>query len=233
MDKNIQEEIKRFQQIDGYVDNLNEQMVTTGLSAKLAQLKKEIAEQEDIETIEMGAEEEGTEEDIETIELGDEEGLPTEEGGEDIDMETEIEVDDTVENSTEVEVTDIVTAQDEIQDKITDQADILDRNTKGLEDLMSKLQDLEDSLSTMDTLVNTIEDLEKKIEDNRPLTPEEKMALRKHDSGPYTNTLTDFFVDKKDMFEKTGKKQYILKPDDVENYNEVDIKQSFNTPEED
>ena len=81
-------------------------------------------------------------------------------------------------------------------------------------------------------MVGKISDLEDKIEKYRPRTPEENMELRKHDSGPFANTLTDFFTDKEEIFDKTGKKQYILKQEDIENYNEVDIKNSFNSPEE-
>ena len=61
----------------------------------------------------------------------------------------------------------------------------------------------------------------------RPRTAQEKMDLRKYDSGPFNNTLTDFFVDKKEIFDKTGKKEYILTPEEVENYNDSEIKKSF------
>ena len=53
------------------------------------------------------------------------------------------------------------------------------------------------------------------------------MDLRKYDSGPFNNTLTDFFVDKQEVFDKTGKKEYVLTPEEVENYNEAEIKKSF------
>ena len=79
----------------------------------------------------------------------------------------------------------------------------------------------------MDDMVNKISDLEVKIEKYRPKTPQEKMDLRKYDSGPFNNTLTDFFVDKEEIFDKTGKKEYILTPEDVEDYNESEIKKSF------
>ena len=93
---------------------------------------------------------------------------------------------------------------------------------------MTKLSDLESHLTSMDDMVDKIGSLEKKIEEYRPRTPEEKIGLRKHDSGPYTKTLTDFFTDKEDVFDETGKKQYILKPDEVEDYSDDDIKKSFN-----
>ena len=130
-------------------------------------------------------------------------------------------------NTTELDVTDLVSKDDEISDELTAQSDILAKNTEGLGDLMDKLNDLEQHLSSMDTMVDKISDLEDKIEEYRPRTAQEKMDLRKYDSGPFNNTLTDFFVDKKEIFDKTGKKEYILTPEEVENYNDSEIKQSF------
>ena len=129
-------------------------------------------------------------------------------------------------------MTDLVSKQDEVNAEISDQKDILSKNTQSLEDLMSKLADLETHLTSMDTMVDKIENLEDKIEEYRPRTPEEQLGLRKHDSGPYNKTLSDFFTDKEDIFDKTGKKQYILTKDEVDNYSEVDIEKSFEDPDE-
>ena len=108
----------------------------------------------------------------------------------------------------------------------------LSKNSESLDDLMNKLSDLETHLSSMDDMVQKIGNLENKIEEYRPRTPEEKLGLKKHDSGPYTQNLSDFFVDKEEVFDKTGKKQYILTKDDVDNYSKDDIKKSFSEPEE-
>jgi lipopolysaccharide export system protein LptC len=37
-------------------------------------------------------------------------------------------------------------------------------------------------------------------------------------------------MDKQDEFEQTGKNEYVLTNDNVENYSESDIKKSFDTP---
>ena len=47
------------------------------------------------------------------------------------------------------------------------------------------------------------------------------------DSGPYNQKLSDFFEDKQEDFEKSGKDQYILTQDEVENYQPSEIKKSF------
>ena len=234
MDKKILDELIRFNNLSHNADNLNEaaDIANLGMGSHVERLAKrfniDMTEQEDVEAgeedleiptdpeaalDELPAEDEGAVEDeevaIEDEELGD------------LDME-EPET-----NTTELDVTDLVKKDDEISDELTSQKDILSKNTQGLEDLMSKLTDLEKHLSSMDDMVNKISDLEVKIEKYRPRTPEEKVQLRKHDSGPFNNTLTDFFVDKEEIFEKTGKKQYILTPEEVEDYNESEIKKSF------
>ena len=67
----------------------------------------------------------------------------------------------------------------------------------------------------------------KKIENNRPKTAKEKLELRKYDSGPYNQTLSDFWDDSQDKFKEQGKDMYTLTSDEVENYSESDIKKSF------
>jgi hypothetical protein len=45
--------------------------------------------------------------------------------------------------------------------------------------------------------------------------------------------LADFFKDKEEEMEKTGKNEYVLTQDEVENFSPSDIEQSFNEPMED
>jgi deoxyribodipyrimidine photolyase-like uncharacterized protein len=85
----------------------------------------------------------------------------------------------------------------------------------------------------MDQILQKINDLENKVEKYRQKSPEEKLQLRSLDSYPYNQKLTDFFMDKEVEMEKTGKNEYILTSDDVENYSEGDIKKSFDKPFED
>ena len=238
IDNKILEELKRFQTITNNSQNLNEQMIggvaTFEMGSHVDRLLKkakamEMAEQEVPEL----------EDEAETEELDtpvDPEG-ETEELDTDIDSEIDAEiggeeVEDTTDNETELDVTELVTTHDEMNSELSDQKDILQKNTESLEDLMSKLSSLESHLTSMDDMVNKISSLEKKIEEYRPRTPEEKIGLRKYDSGPFNKTLSDFFTDKEDVFDETGKKQYILKPEDVEDYSKDDIKKSFDPTEE-
>ena len=79
----------------------------------------------------------------------------------------------------------------------------------------------------MDNIVNKLNDLENKIEKYRVKTPEEKLELRSLDSGPFNQKLTDFFDDKQEDMKKTGKNEYILTQDEVQDYSPLEIKKSF------
>jgi hypothetical protein len=66
-----------------------------------------------------------------------------------------------------------------------------------------------------------------KVEKYRVKTPEEKLELRTLDSGPYNQKLSDFFQDKEEEMEKSGKNEYVLTQSEIEDYSNSDIKKSF------
>ena len=243
LEKKLLKELSRFKEIGRNSSNLDEQLIgggsgfekSQGASDLLNKFKKrqEMGEQEEdadipldpeaeVEDLDVSVEDEPAIEDV-----GDEEDT--------LDLDTDIDTDIDTElggDTKELDVTDLVTKQDEVNTELSDQKDILSKNSESLDDLMNKLSELETHLSSMDDMVQKIGNLENKIEEYRPRTPEEKLGLKKHDSGPYTQNLSDFFVDKEEVFDKTGKKQYILTKDDVDNYSKDDIKKSFSEPEE-
>jgi hypothetical protein len=141
------------------------------------------------------------------VEVIDEPGKDKEEEGEEGEEETE-----------EIDITDLVTAQQEIKDK---QEEIMNS-------LFGKLDDLQSKLSNMDQILNKIDSLETKFDRYREKTPEEKLQLRSLDSYPYNQKLTDFFDDKKMDMEKTGKNEYVLTSDEVQNFSPNEIKKTFN-----
>jgi hypothetical protein len=119
--------------------------------------------------------------------------------------------------SEELDITELVTSQKEIQTKQDDY----------FENLFGQLNKLESKLSEMDVIMNKLNALENKIEKYRDKTPQEKLELRSYDSYPFNQKLSQFFDDKKDEMEKTGKNDYVLTPDDVTDINVNDIKSSF------
>ena len=50
------------------------------------------------------------------------------------------------------------------------------------------------------------------------------LELRSLDSGPYNQKLSDFFVDKEEEMEKSGKNEYVLTTDEVKDFTEAKIK---------
>ena len=159
-------------------------------------------------------------------------GPPVPEESQVIDVETDTEVekiDDSGESeetgddesgSEELDITDLVNSQKEIQTK---QDDYFGQLFGQLEELTSKLSD-------MDTIVDKINQLEMKVEKYRNKTPEEKLELRSLDSYPFNQKLSDFFEDKEEDLEKTGKNEYILTSDEVENYSPSEIRKTFSPP---
>lgn len=119
--------------------------------------------------------------------------------------------------SEELDITELVTAQKDIQSKQDDY----------FENLFGQLNKLESRLGEMDAIMNKLNALENKIEKYREKTPQEKLELRTYDSYPYSQKLSQFFDDKQDEMEKTGKNDYVLTPDDVTDINVNDIKNSF------
>jgi len=121
-------------------------------------------------------------------------------------------------DSEELDITDLVTAQKDMNQK---QEDYFDK-------LFSHLDSLESKLSEMDQLMDKVNSLEATIEKSRPKTPQEKLELRSLDSGPFNQKLSDFFIDKEPDMEKSGKNEYVLTSDEVENFTPSEIKGSFN-----
>ena len=133
---------------------------------------------------------------------------------EEVDAEKETEEGDTE----EIDITDLVTSQQEIQAK----------QDEFMDSMFSKLDDLASKLENMDQIMSKINDLESKFEKYRTKTPEEKLELRSLDSYPYNQKLTDFFEDKEQEMQQTGKNEYVLTSDEVENFSPNEVKKTFN-----
>jgi hypothetical protein len=117
----------------------------------------------------------------------------------------------------EIEVTDLVKGQKNVEQK----------QEEYFETLFNHLSDLEGKLSSMDQIIDRLNSIETKIEKYRVKTPEEKLELRTLDSGPFNQKLSQFFEDKEEEMEMTGKNEYVLTPDEVESYSPNEIKRSF------
>jgi len=171
---------------------------------------------------------------------------PSEEGGdlsttdtgaeeisEPVDVNTDPDVEEIGDDGESLDATDTEgsgTEELDVTELVNTQKNMSEKQDEYMEDMMSKLTDLTSKLGEMDKIVDRINSIEDKIEKYRTKTPEEKLQLRSLDSYPYNQKLTDFFMDKSEELEKTGKNEYVLTDDEVENYSEKDVKDSFDKP---
>jgi hypothetical protein len=119
--------------------------------------------------------------------------------------------------SEELDITELVDSQKNIETK----------QEEYFNNLFNQLNDLQSKLGEMDNIMNKLNSLETKIEKYREKTPQEKLELRTYDSYPFSQKLSQFFDDKQDEMEKTGKNDYVLTADEVTDINVNDIKNSF------
>jgi hypothetical protein len=134
-----------------------------------------------------------------------------------IDDEGNSEEGDKGSDSEELDITELVDSQKSIQTK----------QDEYFTNLFSQLDNLQSKLGEMDNVMNKLNSLEAKIEKYREKTPQEKLELRTYDSYPFNQKLSQFFDDKSEEMEKTGKNDYVLTSDEVQDINVNDIKNSF------
>lgn len=200
IDKTILEELKRHNSINKYI---TEQETVTPEVAPEDEVATEVpVEDPMLAPVETTPEVIDVNQDDEVEKIGDEGQTEEVESG-----------------SEELDITDLVNSQKGMESK---QNEYFDMMFKQLEGLQSKL-------SEMENLVTKLNDIETKIEKYRPKSPQEKLELRSLDSGPFHQKLTDFFDDKQEDLEKSGKNEYVLTSDEVEQIIPNEIKKSFGT----
>jgi len=142
----------------------------------------------------------------------------------DVAADPEVEKIGSEEESTEeLDITDLVTSQKNVETK----------QEEYFNNLFTQIGNLESKLSEMDNLIQKLNDIESKIEKYRQKTPQEKLELRSLDSGPFNQKLTDFFEDKEQDIEKSGKNEYVLTTDEIQDFSPNEIKGTFNDYSED
>ena len=152
-------------------------------------------------------------------------GAPTDpaaSGPQPIDTATDPDVEEVgkegEEEDEELDITDLVTAQKNIEDK----------QEEYFQNLFKQLEAMDSKLKEMDGLTSRLGSIEDKIEKYKPKTPQEKLELRSLDSGPFKQKLSDFFVDKQQEMEKSGKNEYVLTTDEVKQFSPNQIEDTFN-----
>ena len=134
-----------------------------------------------------------------------------------IDSTGKSEESDSSSDTEELDITDLVNSQKSIENK---QQEYFDMMFKQIENMQTKLND-------MDQVFEKLNSMEEKIEKYRPKTAQEKLELRSLDSGPINQKLSNFFDDKQEDMEKSGKNEYVLTSDEVEQIVPSEIKKTF------
>jgi hypothetical protein len=131
----------------------------------------------------------------------------------------------------EIDITDLVNMTKSIKNNMDDnkaeQVSVLNK----MDDVFSKLTDLEAKLGEMDQVVAKIEQLGAQVQQMKPETPQERLEMRSLDSYPFNQRPNQFFAQKQGEMQASGKNEYVLTKQDIEDYSPETIRSSFN-PEE-
>jgi hypothetical protein len=136
-----------------------------------------------------------------------------------------------MDSTEEIDITDLVdmtkSIKKDLENHTQDQGSVVAK----MDDVFSKLGELETKLAEMDNLVAKIDGLGSKIEQMKPQTPQEKLEMRSLDSYPFNEKPQEFFAHKQGEMQASGKNEYVLTKDDIDNYPD-DIKGTFNPENE-
>lgn len=144
------------------------------------------------------------------------------------DMSSELPTDGL--DTEEIDITDLVNMTKSIKMD-------LENNDQGqtvtkMDDMFTKLKDLEDKLSQMDVVLNKIDELGNQVSQMKDPTPEEKLEMRSLDSYPFNQNPQEFFSEKQGEMKASGKNDYVLSKQDVDNYSKEMIRKSFSDEED-
>lgn len=128
----------------------------------------------------------------------------------------------------EIDITDLVNMTKSIKNDVEKGSMLNNDNASKMDSVFTKLNDLEAKLGEMNDIIMKIDQLGSKIESMKPITPEERLEMRSLDSYPFNQTPQQFFDIKKGQMRASGKNEYVLTKQDIDNYSKNQIEQSFN-----
>jgi hypothetical protein len=134
-----------------------------------------------------------------------------------------------VDDVEEIDITDLVNMTKSIKKDMEDKKSESDEVVGKMDTVFTKLDDLENKLSQMDAVLSKIDQLGQRMEDMREKTPQEKLELRSLDSYPFNQNPQQFFANKQGEMRQSGKNEYILTKQDIDNYSNEMIRNSFNS----
>jgi hypothetical protein len=142
--------------------------------------------------------------------------------------ETEPLPDETTSETEELDITDLVNMTKSIKKDIETNGNNHGEILNKMDDVFSKLDDLEQKILQMDSVITKIDQLDVKMDSIKEKTPEEKLEMRSLDSYPFNQNPQQFFANKQDQMRNSGKNEYVLTKNDVQNYSKDTMNRSFN-----
>ena len=133
------------------------------------------------------------------------------------------------EDSTEeIDITDLVNMTKSIKKDMDDNKVEYDGVINKMDDVFTKLSDLESKLLQMDQVMSKIDELGSKVENMKEPTAQEKLEMRSLDSYPFNQNPQQFFAQKQGEMRASGKNEYVLTKQEIDDYSNDTIKQTFN-----
>jgi hypothetical protein len=133
-----------------------------------------------------------------------------------------------MDNTEEIDITDLVnmtkSLKKDIEGTQNDHSTVISK----MDGVFTKLDDLASKLSEMDTLVQKIEQLGAEVKQMKPETPQERLEMRSLDSYPFNQKPTDFFSQKQEEMKASGKNEYVLTKDEVNDFTPETLRDTFN-----
>ena len=127
-----------------------------------------------------------------------------------------------------MDITDLVNMTKNIKNDLENNKQDNSAVINKMDDVFTKLGDLESKLAQMDQVMAKIDQLGATVEANKPKSEVEKLEMRSLDSYPFNEKPQEFFAHKQGEMRASGKNEYVLTKDDVENYAPDALKTSFN-----
>jgi len=133
----------------------------------------------------------------------------------------------------ELDITDLVNMTKSIKKDVESTKGEHDKVINKMDDVFKKLDDLSVKIKQMDNIFDRIDNLSSEIKQMKPETPQEKLEMRSLDSYPFNQKPNEFFSQKQQEMRMSGKNEYVLTKDDIENYSKEQLRNTFNPDIED
>ena len=133
-----------------------------------------------------------------------------------------------MDSTEEIDITDLVNMTKSIKKDIDDNKAEYDGVVNKMDDVFTKLSDLESKLVQMDQVMLKIDELGSKVENMKEPSAQEKLEMRSLDSYPFNQNPQQFFAQKQGEMRQSGKNEYVLTKQEIDEYPKDMIKQSFN-----